>query len=151
MTTINTWLTYAIILNLVQYWYLYVMVNHPWEYYLDMSPHSSCMVLQLTRLNTKLFSYNSYFTPLYGLVCCTSNYSYHLFLLYLSHLSTDFNTTCTTVHPMHALQVQQYSHLSHHLKLITSGSTLHNRVKHSKTHISIIISWLNFKDVCYII
>ena len=68
MTTINTWLTYAIILNLVQYWYLYVMVNHPWEYHLDMSPHSSCMVLQLTRLNTKLFSYNSYLFLFHTLV-----------------------------------------------------------------------------------
>ena len=30
----------------------------------------------------------------------------------------DFNTTCTTVQPMHAPQVQQYSDLSYNLKLL---------------------------------
>ena len=43
---------------------------------------------------------------------------YYLFPLYLSHFSTNFNATCTTVYPMHALHVQQYADLSYHLKLL---------------------------------
>ena len=57
----------------------------------------------------------------------------------------DFNTTCATDSPMHALQVQQYSNLLHMLLKVTPESTLHSRVKDSTTHISIIISLLNFK------
>ena len=33
----------------------------------------------------------------------------YLFPLYLNHFLTDFNTTCTIVYPMQALQVQEYS------------------------------------------
>ena len=40
----------------------------------------------------------------------------YLFPLCVSHFLTDFNATFTTVYPMHALQVQEYSDLSYHLQ-----------------------------------
>ena len=51
MMTANSHLTYTITLNLV-----YAMVNHPWEYRLDMSPHSSYMILQTRTFNYEIIS-----------------------------------------------------------------------------------------------
>ena len=51
----------------------------------------------------------------------------------------DFNTTCSTVYPMHALWVQQYLDLSYCLWLHTPGYSLHSRVKYFITHNLIVI------------
>ena len=124
------------------------MVNHPWEYHLDTSPHSSCMVLQTYTFNHKIISVgigfsHSHRTPLHWLACCTLNYSYYWFPLYLSHFSTNFNITCTTIYLIHALEVQHFLALLYHLKLLEGA--LHSRVKDSVTNISIVICSSYFK------
>ena len=58
MTTANSPLIHALILNLVQYYYLYVMVNH-----LDTSPHSSNIVLQTHIFYNKIISIGIVFKP----------------------------------------------------------------------------------------
>ena len=104
--------------------------------------YPSCMhacILRLAPRCCQHLSTNSYLFSLHtlqGLECCTLNYNYYMFPLYLSHFSTDVNTTYTTIYPMHALQVHQYSDLMLSLK-ITTESTLHSRVKHSITHSSL--------------
>ena len=115
-----------------------------------MSSHSSCMVLETHTVNHKIISMgiiipcNPYLFTLLGtcvlhlkLQLATS----YIFPLYLSHFSTNANTTCTTVYPMHTLQILMLS-----LK-ITPLSTLHSRVKYSSTHMYLYCHFfsLNFK------
>ena len=69
-----------------------------------------CMVLQthsiLTKFTRHFFLILVYFdhTPLYGLA-----WAFMLHLNISLSLHNRFNTTCTTVYPIHALKVQQYS------------------------------------------
>ena len=72
------------------------MVNHPWEYHLDTSPHSSYLILQTQTSYRKIISIGIVFPlililiiyflrpPLHGLAFCSFNYPLCLFF----HIST---------------------------------------------------------------
>ena len=67
-----------------------------------------------------------------------------LFPLYLSYFSTDFNTICTTVYPVHTPYKQGNIQTTCLLLKLTPQCTLHSTVKDSITYNSVLIFSLNF-------
>ena len=99
-----------------------------------------------------IFSYNLYSSHTLAWMCMLhlTDYSYYLFLLYLSHFLIQFNTTCTiTVYPcvLYKLSITIFRLIL--LLKVTLGSLLHSRVKHSITPILVVICSPNSRADCY--
>ena len=111
MTMGNNWLIHALLLTVRV---LILLCYHfYWELQLNWFPHCSSEALEnwsfcQKYFNIQYFSSNSSFSPYMGLHATPSIFHQCLFSLYLSHFLTDFNTTCITVYPMHAVQVHQW-------------------------------------------
>ena len=126
------------------------MVNHPCEYHLDTSTHSSYMVLQTHIFYHKIISMGVVFRffffvqPCIGLVLHLklSSYAYFLQISVTSQWIPQYNLyyslpyTCTTSTAIFRFILS--------LK-VTPECTLHSRVKDSITYISIVISSSKFK------
>ena len=85
------------------------MVNHPWQYHLNTSPHSPYMILQtrtfyheITSIGVILFLLIYFlYTPLHGLAFYSFNYLLCLFPSYLNHAFVYFNRISTTIYLMY--------------------------------------------------
>ena len=121
------------------------MVNHPWGYHLDTSPHSSYMVLQTHIFNHKIISIgilNSRFflyflrTPLQWLTwACILQFKLFILLVFL------ISQPCLRIFQPNLCYYLSYvsctSYKIYKLKLLhnlTTEHTLHSRVKLSIAH-----------------
>ena len=125
------------------------MVNHPWEYHLDTSPHSFYMILQTCNFNRKIVSIGVVFSNLFSshTLAWTCILHLRLQLLLVSIISQSllnrfqYNLcycllyACSTSTAIFRLVL---------LRKVTPRSLLHSRVKHSITHTPVVICSSNF-------
>ena len=116
VATANTLLTHALILYLLQFYYLYVMLNHSFLQY---------MVLQ-----TRIFNHESisiriviflHFlrTPLqHGLAFYNLNHPLCSFPSYLNHAFVYFNQVRVTIYLMYPLQVKELISKNYYISLL---------------------------------
>ena len=117
------------------------MINHPWECHLDMSPHSSYMILQICTFYHKIISIGVIFllillfyflrTPLHELAFYSFTYPLCLFPSYLNHVFVCFNQISPTIYLMYPLHVKEFISWNWHVYKLTTEHTLHSRVKRS--------------------
>ena len=125
-------------------------MNHPWEHDLYTSFHSFCMVLQTHTFNLKIVSIGIVFSNLFSLhtLAWTCVLHLRLQLLLVSFISQS---------PLNRFQYNLYYCLPYSCSTstaifglilslkVTPEGLLHSRVKHSITHIWVVICSSNFK------
>ena len=142
MTRAKTQLSLVLIINLILFYYLYAMLDHPWEYHLESSPHSYYMVLQTNTCYHKMISIgvvfpsnsNSNLLSLHTLAwACVLQFKLSIILVFLISIMCLYSSTKFM---LLFIYVSSTSWRIYKLKLrhkLTTEHTLHSQVKLSIT------------------